>query len=209
MKFRTLPIEVTAEKFDSQKDPWLAGVNAWHDEPGTNPRDMSFGYIDTFEGRFHVHQGDWIVTQPNGLKILRKPDVFESTYKPVDSNSATKITQVSYCSLANLGNYENEKIELVAELKEGEDWETTLDNLKHKVHSKLNNEDEYLQNQYKIYEAKKQLQELKQQIETAQDTYNRVAHFMVAQGLKTEMSEFPALPKMLSASSDVLHAETI
>ena len=50
-----------------------------------------------------------------------------------------KITTVSYEALANLGNYENEKIRLEAVLEDGDTYESCLEELKNKVHEQLKN----------------------------------------------------------------------
>jgi hypothetical protein len=42
---------------------------------------MSWGYIDTLEGRHHVQFGDWIITGVKGEKYPCKPDIFEMTYE--------------------------------------------------------------------------------------------------------------------------------
>lgn len=51
----------TREQFDPHKHPWPDGVIAWHDV-GYQPRDMSWGFVQTSTGRVHVHTGDWIIT---------------------------------------------------------------------------------------------------------------------------------------------------
>jgi len=42
------------------------------------------GWIDTLEGGHDVCPGDWIITGVKGEQYPCKPDVFESTYEPVE-----------------------------------------------------------------------------------------------------------------------------
>jgi hypothetical protein len=81
-KFRKKPIVIDAVQFDPQMNGWPDGVIPWR-EPNATPRDMSWGYIDTLEGKMHVQAGDWIITGVNGEKYPCKPDIFEKTYEAV------------------------------------------------------------------------------------------------------------------------------
>jgi hypothetical protein len=81
-KFRKKPIVIEAEQFDPQRHPWPKGVIPW----GPNdprPRDMSWGYVQTLEGKMHVIMGDWIITGIKGEKYPCKADIFEATYEAV------------------------------------------------------------------------------------------------------------------------------
>lgn len=75
-----------------------------------------------------------------------------------------KITTVKYASLANLGNYENERIELEAEVSEEENWEEVLSELEQLVHSKLKNEEKYQQYISHYYEMQCKLEELSKKL---------------------------------------------
>jgi hypothetical protein len=81
-KYQAKPVIVDAVQFDPAQKPWPDGVKPWRDNQ-PRPRDMSFGYIDTSEGRTSVVAGDWIVTE-KGRKSICKPDVFEAVYVPVE-----------------------------------------------------------------------------------------------------------------------------
>jgi len=84
MKFRKKPVVIDAEQFRVDVLPHIpAGMKLWPDEHGAQPRDMSYGYIDTLEGRMHVQHGDWIITEVKGEKYPCKPDIFEMTYEAV------------------------------------------------------------------------------------------------------------------------------
>lgn len=80
-KYRKKPIVIEAEQFDPQSNPWPDGVIPWGD---VQSRDMSWGYIDTLEGKMHVIAGDWIITGVKGEKYPCKPDIFEATYEVVE-----------------------------------------------------------------------------------------------------------------------------
>jgi hypothetical protein len=82
-KFRKKPVIIEAEQFHPHQHPWPGGVKLWPDEAGLQPRDMTWGYIDTLEGRMHVTAGDWIITGVKGEPYPCKPDIFEQTYEPL------------------------------------------------------------------------------------------------------------------------------
>ncbi len=83
-KYRKKPVVVVeAVQFEAQNryKAWPICVRAWSDEKGAQPRDMSWGYIDTLEGRKHVMNGDWIVTDDSGRSYPYSPAIFEQTYE--------------------------------------------------------------------------------------------------------------------------------
>jgi hypothetical protein len=78
--YRKRPIVIEAVQFDPQSHPWPEGVIAWGD---LQPRDMSWGYIDTPEGKMHVIAGDWIITGIAGEKYNCKDAIFQASYEAV------------------------------------------------------------------------------------------------------------------------------
>lgn len=42
-------------------------------------------YIDTLEGRMYAEAGDWIIKGVKGEFYPCKPDIFEATYEPADT----------------------------------------------------------------------------------------------------------------------------
>ena len=91
MKFRKKPVIIEAEQFISSKtEPMKVpkGMHLWPDEHGATPRDMSWGYCDTRQGRVHVQSRDWIITLADGESYPCKPDVFENKYESVDDKVA-------------------------------------------------------------------------------------------------------------------------
>lgn len=81
-KWRKRPIVIEAEQFIPGENPFPAGMIMWPYN-GVQPRDGSFGFIETLEGRMHVMARDWIITGINGEKYPCKPDIFEKTYEAV------------------------------------------------------------------------------------------------------------------------------
>ena len=85
MKFQRIPLYVTAEQFFSDKKPWPKGVK----------REAFNVFIDTLEGKMHVSEGDWIVAGIVGEKFPVKPDIFEKTYRTIESNRKRTLDLVS------------------------------------------------------------------------------------------------------------------
>ena len=74
---------IEAVQFDPEKQPWPPELIPWPDENGKRPRDMSFGYIDTPEGRKNVRISDWIITDGDGNKYVRDDVTFRRTYEAI------------------------------------------------------------------------------------------------------------------------------
>ena len=81
-KYRKRPVVVEAVQFNSQSLSWPDDVVPWS-TGDMQPRDMSWGFINTLEGRMHVQHGDWIITGIKGERYPCKPDIFEATYELV------------------------------------------------------------------------------------------------------------------------------
>lgn len=118
-----------------------------------------------------------------------------------------KITQVHYSALANLGNYENEKVELSAQLEEGENYHDCLEDLKLKVHAELNNVERYQKLQRSLRDKARELQTVHELLEKAKAQWEIVSTFMVSQGIKTDMAAFPVLPQLAPAPQEVLEPD--
>jgi hypothetical protein len=84
-KFKTKPVIIEAEQFIAKQGGpvFPKGMHPWPDEYGDRPRDGSWGYCDTRQGRVSVHAQDWIITLADGESYPCKPDVFENKYEPV------------------------------------------------------------------------------------------------------------------------------
>ncbi len=81
-KFKKKPIVIEAIQFNPQDKPWPECVISW-ERGKVEPRDMSWGYIDTLEGKMHVQAGDWIIKGIKGEFYPCKSDIFEMTYEPI------------------------------------------------------------------------------------------------------------------------------
>ena len=86
-KYRKKPIVIDAQQFHPNEALWPEGIIAWN-ETDIRPRDMSWGYIETLEGKMHVQADDWIITGIHGEKYPCKPDIFLATYEAVEEDAA-------------------------------------------------------------------------------------------------------------------------
>lgn len=89
MKYRKKPIVIEAEIYHAGLEdgfdpcghcPFPIGEDPECDECG-NHRP----FIRTLEGRMHISKGDYIITGVNGERYPCKPDIFEKTYEPAES----------------------------------------------------------------------------------------------------------------------------
>lgn len=64
------------------------------------PKTMhDHGWIDTHEGGHIVCPGDWIITGVKGETYPCKPDIFEMTYEPSDTDAAgIEVTKDTVCA---------------------------------------------------------------------------------------------------------------
>lgn len=110
-----------------------------------------------------------------------------------------KLKTVTYSALGNMGNYQNERIELSAELEEGETYTEVLEKLKKGVHAKLKSQDEYWETCKKFDQANKDLKAILAKLEAAKKNWELVSEFLKAQGIKTDSAEFPTLAALPEA----------
>lgn len=82
-KYRKKPVVIEAMQFNP-KTNWPSCVIPWSSQE-SRPRDMSFGFIDTLEGKMHVQADDWIIKGIKGEFYPCKPDIFEATYELVEN----------------------------------------------------------------------------------------------------------------------------
>lgn len=101
-KFRKKPIVIEAEQWwppgDSRHDPQMLSNRKGHAVSPPDYRQVGdlfqlstipgmgddIFFIKTLEGNIKVSPGDWIITGIKGEKYACKPDIFESTYEPVE-----------------------------------------------------------------------------------------------------------------------------
>ena len=119
-----------------------------------------------------------------------------------------KITKVTYSALVNLGNYENEKIELEGEVEEGEKWTECLEDLKLKVRSNLRSQERYFDYCRRFDEQRKKLIDIEQKLQKAYEQWEEVSSFLKAQGLKPDAPKFPfAKQNLITAGVESVDAE--
>lgn len=68
------PPQFLIEVFDYKTNACPLGFHPWPDDKGHQPRDASWGYVQTPEGRKHVHNGDQIVTDESGdvVRLIKR-----------------------------------------------------------------------------------------------------------------------------------------
>lgn len=103
----------------------------------------------------------------------------------------TNITVVKYGALVNLGNYENEKVELEAELEDGQDYQEVLEDLKLKVRSNLHSQQHYYDYCNRYNKAQRKLKDIEEKLQKAYDQWEETSNFLIVQGLKSEVPKFP------------------
>lgn len=82
-RYRKKPVFVEAVQFDPQSRPWPDCVKPWAGSGLPVPRDMSFGYIDSDEGKLHVMARDWIIKNAQGFIFPYHGDILED-YEAAD-----------------------------------------------------------------------------------------------------------------------------
>ena len=103
-----------------------------------------------------------------------------------------KITTVSYEAIANLGNYENEKIRLDAVVEDGDNWEECLSLIRDNVHEQLKNQEQYNDYCDRFNKQKRKLEELQEKVQRAQNQWEQASNFLIAQGWdKADVPPFP------------------
>lgn len=88
MKFRKKPIVVEAQQLENDHLSFICVTN-WVIMGGGKVYEGRENdwclYIDTLEGRMRVDIGDWVIRGVKGEFYPCKPDIFEATYEPVES----------------------------------------------------------------------------------------------------------------------------
>jgi len=80
MKFRKKPVVIEAINFDG------SNYNECKTFIGDNfDNTLNYPNIKTLEGVMRVNEGDWIIKGVKGEFYPCKPDIFEMTYEPVDT----------------------------------------------------------------------------------------------------------------------------
>lgn len=108
------------------------------------------------------------------------------------------IKRIEYSALFNLGDYENQKFSLSADLEEGESVDEAMTTLKSKV---IEMAGDGAKNAWEErWRVQREIEDLTKKVEQARATWSTVSEFMRAQGLKSDPAEFPDLTKLLPAA---------
>ncbi|MGG6240915.1 hypothetical protein ACQ4N7_20020 [Nodosilinea sp. AN01ver1] len=120
-----------------------------------------------------------------------------------------KITQVEYQALYNLGDYNNERISLRANLEEGETAEDVVAQLREKAIALNTGSGGTADDLYsRIYRYKRDLGMLEEKIKTAAEQWNQTASFLKAQGLNPDAPTLEPFQSLLApADEGVVEAE--
>lgn len=118
-----------------------------------------------------------------------------------------KITRVGYSALFNLGNYNNERIELTAQLDENDDISSVVQDLRTRANSLALPNEQILVEQ--IQKRRRLLEELEKRIASRTEEWNAIADFLKAQGIKPDAPNMPDFKKLLPQANheEVIEAE--
>ena len=88
MKYRKKPIVIEAMQFMGDVGS-LAAIEAW--SRGSVRYSNDDGVVcETLEGPLHVSDDDWVIRGVKGEFYPCKPDVFEATYEPAETESVVE-----------------------------------------------------------------------------------------------------------------------
>jgi hypothetical protein len=108
------------------------------------------------------------------------------------------LTTVEYEFCANLGNYQNEKIRLSADLQGDDEAERCLEYLKRWVHSQTVTEKEYFERQEEVKKLHRKLKLYQEAYNEAAENYEKMTAFMTAQGIKSNFDKLPPFPESVT-----------
>lgn len=111
-----------------------------------------------------------------------------------------QIKTVFYSALANLGNYQNERVGMKAELEEGDSPEAVIEELRQRVTPLCHKNLQELQN--RRYELENQLYTLEDKLKKAQQQWEVASSFLKAQGIQENPVGFPVLDNLLPQAQE-------
>lgn len=111
-----------------------------------------------------------------------------------------KIVEVSFEAVFNLGDYENEKIRLTAQLEEGETPEAIIPQLRKKTveNASISGEESY----NRRWKLEAEVRELENKAAKAREEWNAVAEFLRTQGLKPDAPSLTAVQNLLPQAQE-------
>lgn len=100
-----------------------------------------------------------------------------------------KVKTISYQRVKNLGNYESERLEMFAELDEGEDPILCAASLRDLVEQHLSVRDSARKLEAEKFETTAKIEALKNQLSELKEVWDKVEPLLVANGI-----ELPGIP---------------
>lgn len=120
-----------------------------------------------------------------------------------------QIIRVTYSALANLGDYSNERIGMIANLESGESPEEVIQQLKKRVTALCGPRFEKLRDQR--WQLESEIDQLERKLRNYESQWNQAAEFLRAQGIKPDAPKFPQftnlLPAIAEEQSSIVEAE--
>lgn len=112
-----------------------------------------------------------------------------------------RIDRVTYHYLANLGDYQNERIELSAVLEEGETPEEAIAKLKQQVLAMAGKSYQSLEKER--WNLAQEVKKLEEKLKKAQADWDAMAEFLRVQGIKPDAPISPVFANLLPSSQEV------
>ena len=100
-----------------------------------------------------------------------------------------RITSVGYSRLANLGGYENEKVNASARVDEGQDAAEVLESLKAWVNERVSSENEAYGLRESAHDLRWKIEGLNRQLADAKQKWEAAKALLHAHGVKVEEPE--------------------
>ena len=111
-----------------------------------------------------------------------------------------KVTRIEYEACFNLGDYENEKVRLCAQLDANESTKDAVSQLRSTAVAAA------LEAPWKVegrvYDAQHQLRALETKLEKKTDEWNQMAEFLKAQGIKADAQAMPQFTHLLEPAEE-------
>ena len=88
-RYRKRPVVIDAVHFNGTEASCIEVTEFLSSaERRWKPNTLEGGYIVTLEGEMEFRPGDWIIRGLNGEFYPCKPDIFETSYEPVEDDSS-------------------------------------------------------------------------------------------------------------------------
>lgn len=130
----------------------------------------------------------------------------EDLTQPTNQKQELEILKVTYKALANIGNYQNESIEITARANNSNKDEV-LASLKSWVWSNLNSEKEYWEMGNRMEKARQELRQMQNTLAEAEKEYQKQATFFQAQGIPLKPFTPPEIKVLALPASEEVVAE--